>query len=166
MGSPVRFRRGAPPRNHRSGRVQYSACLHALRAPNRTAICQRFGIKRCGWLLQYDAWHHARLGFYDLLSGADDNRQSSLNRRDHLGGHVQGGVRAVVGAQVRTLGRVLLRWQAPQPASSDLAATVAEAVDPYASPYAGHPRAPSSVGSTVVAVYGSRGLVDRKTMAD
>jgi hypothetical protein len=40
MGSPVRFRRGAPPQTSSPGRVQHPAC----RMPEepRTAICQRF----------------------------------------------------------------------------------------------------------------------------
>jgi hypothetical protein len=57
---------------------------------------------------------------------------------------------SVGGREGTRLRRVLLRWQAPQPCRSRPGATVAEAVDPYASryaspyasPYAGHPRTP------------------------
>jgi hypothetical protein len=40
MGSPVRFRRGAPPQTSRPGRVQHPAC--SVPRGLRTAICQRF----------------------------------------------------------------------------------------------------------------------------
>jgi hypothetical protein len=40
MGSPVRFRRGAPPQTSSSGRVQHPAC--PMLGEPRTAICQRF----------------------------------------------------------------------------------------------------------------------------
>jgi hypothetical protein len=56
---------------------------HARSASNHhlPEICQKtlFVVVRALHVAQW------RTGFHDLLSGADDNRQSSLNRRDHLG---------------------------------------------------------------------------------
>jgi hypothetical protein len=74
---------------------------------------------------------------------------------------------ATVGSGVGTrLRRVLLRRQAPQPWRSRPGATVVEADDPYADPYAGHPRTPRRPRALFPLVMPPRGGVERPGRVD
>ena len=112
MGSPVRFRRGAPPQTSSSGRVSRPASCVLGALP--TAICQRFARK------------HTVRSYQNTLGGtmvawppsperADDNRQLSLIRRDHLDGHGRSGATAVQGLGRGAFGVCYFAQQAPQP---------------------------------------------------